>query len=201
MHSQNNKEEIILNYFQEKKDENSYPAFLDLGAYDGIDLSNTRALTELGWAGVCVEPNPEIFQRLVENNKFFPKILNYEIAISTSDGIIEMNANNSYYSTLVDAEVEKWKAIEQFNKIKVRSMTWDRFYRIICLRNHFDFISIDCEGMDYEILTQMNLDELRCKMICIETNGIQTQKYIDYISKFDGFKVISTNPENLIMAK
>ena len=34
--------------------------FLDLGAYDGVDLSNTRALTELGWAGVCIEPNPVI---------------------------------------------------------------------------------------------------------------------------------------------
>ena len=50
MYSQNNEEEIILNFFKEKKG-----IFLDLGAYDGIGLSNTRALAEKGWKGVCVE--------------------------------------------------------------------------------------------------------------------------------------------------
>jgi hypothetical protein len=38
-------------------------------------------------------------------------------------------------------------------------------------------------------------------MVCVETNGKETQKYIDYINKFKGFKVIHVNAENLIMAR
>jgi hypothetical protein len=71
----------------------------------------------------------------------------------------------------------------------------------MCKYDTFDFISIDCEGLDYEILEQMNLDDLNCKMVCIETNGKETQKYIDYISMFNGFKMLHLNAENLILAR
>lgn len=44
--------------------------FLDSGASDGIKGSNTYRLeTELGWRGICVEPNPEFFSALVQNRR------------------------------------------------------------------------------------------------------------------------------------
>ena len=44
--------------------------FLDIGAHDGITLSNTYYLESiLGWKGICVEPNPEIFQKCKKNRK------------------------------------------------------------------------------------------------------------------------------------
>lgn len=44
--------------------------FLDIGAYDGIESSNTLFFEEtLGWTGICVEPLPHIFQKLVKNRK------------------------------------------------------------------------------------------------------------------------------------
>lgn len=41
--------------------------FIDIGALDGVRYSNTRALVDMGWCGVCVEPNPESFAALVRN--------------------------------------------------------------------------------------------------------------------------------------
>ena len=67
--------------------------------------------------------------------------------------------------------------------------------------NTYDFISIDCEGLDYDVLSQIDLDKVKCNMICVETNGKETQKYIDYISTFKNFKVVHVNAENLIMAR
>jgi FkbM family methyltransferase len=52
----------ILEFFQ-----NRTGRFLDLGAHDGIHLSNTRALAELGWGGVAVEADPGNFVELREN--------------------------------------------------------------------------------------------------------------------------------------
>ncbi len=37
---------------------------VDAGAFDGTTGSNTRALFELGWGGIAIEPNPRSFERL-----------------------------------------------------------------------------------------------------------------------------------------
>ncbi len=37
--------------------------FLDIGAHDGISLSNTRSFEEQGWRGICVEPVPDVADR------------------------------------------------------------------------------------------------------------------------------------------
>src|SRR5215510_8537437 len=42
--------------------------FVDVGAYDGVALSNTCYFEkELGWTGLCIEPNPIVFERLTQN--------------------------------------------------------------------------------------------------------------------------------------
>ena len=54
----------VLKYYNNKR--NGY--FVEAGASDGLDLSNTYLLEkEFGWSGICVEPIPEIFKRLVVN--------------------------------------------------------------------------------------------------------------------------------------
>ena len=39
--------------------------FLDIGAYNGEDYSNTMCLVERGWSGIMVEPGLEAFQALL----------------------------------------------------------------------------------------------------------------------------------------
>src|SRR5260370_22486366 len=44
--------------------------FVDVGAYDGVALSNTYYFEkELGWSGLCVEPNPVAYKGLIQNRK------------------------------------------------------------------------------------------------------------------------------------
>ena len=195
MYSQNREEEIILNHFKNFKG-----TFLDLGAYDGVDLSNTRALTELGWSGVCIEPNPVIFERLCDNLKAFNKVIEYKFALGTENKTVMMQMNDSYYSTVKQSEVDRWRGSFKFESAEVQMLDFKSFLEFSKYKT-FDFISIDCEGLDYEILAQINLDEVKCKMVCVETNSKDINKYINYISKFAGFNVIDINAENLIMAR
>ena len=194
MFSQNQEELYILNHFKGKQG-----TFLDLGAYNGKELSNSRALVELSWAGCCVEPHPTICAELEKNCEPFDKVFCFELAIGKENGVFKMNANPTYYSTLIDSEMDRWKDFE-FKPIDVEVMDFKTFLELSPYKC-FDFISIDCEGFDLAILQQMNLDELKCSMVCVETNGKETQKYIDYIATFEGFKVIHINAENLIMAR
>jgi len=52
--------------FNEKR--NGY--FLDIGAHDGIHISNTYLLERrYGWSGICIEANRDTFLKLQKNRK------------------------------------------------------------------------------------------------------------------------------------
>lgn len=195
MYSQNNEEYYILNHFN-----GQVGNFLDIGAYDGKDLSNTRALMELGWGGVCIEPHPKTFERLANNCMEFKNVHCYELALGTINGTFKLNANDTYYSTLIDSETERWSGAYLFEPIECEVVDF-KTLMLNCPVRTFDFISIDCEGVDFDILSQINLDEVGCSMVCVETNSKDVAKYIDYIKQFKGFSVIHVNAENLIMAR
>lgn len=196
MYSQNQEEHYILNHFKDRKG-----SFLDAGAYDGIELSNTRALVERGWSGVCFEPNPNVFKRLVENQKAFKNVHCFQLALGNKTGTFQMQMNDTYYSTLIESEVERWKETNfKFAPVKVKVVTFKKFMLKSPIKE-FQFLSIDCEGFDFDVLSQIDLDAVKCEMVCVETNGKETDKYIKYIAAFEGFKVVHINAENLIMAR
>ena len=99
----------------------------------------------------------------------------------------------SLVSTIVESEKQRWNK-EQFTEVQVPCTTVDD----IINGRKFDFINIDIEGMDYEVLTQIDLTDVKC--VCVEYNGIEPQKYIDYCTQY-GLKEIHRNGENLIFAK
>jgi len=63
MASQFGQDEWVLNNVREK----SY--FVDIGATNGISLSNTYVLEKAGWTGICVEPHDDAFKKLQKNRK------------------------------------------------------------------------------------------------------------------------------------
>lgn len=195
MYSQNLEEHYILNHFKGKQG-----TFLDVGAYDGIDLSNTRALAELGWGGICFEPNPNIFEKLCHNQMKYNNIYCYKMALGEFNGTFTMQMNNTYYSTLKKSETQRWNNQYEFKEVDVEVIDFKTFM-ITSPYKTFDFISIDCEGVDYEVLIQMDLNDLKTSMICVETNGKETQKYVDYVKKFGRFNLVHMNPENIILAR
>ena len=57
--------------------------FIDIGAHDGISLSNTYLLEqEYGWKGICIEPNPSVFKKLCKNRE---NTLNIDSPLSSKD--------------------------------------------------------------------------------------------------------------------
>lgn len=200
MYSQNQEEAIILQYFLDKKG-----TFLDIGANDGVTLSNVRALAELGWRGNLIEPSKTAYDKAIDNYKDYKNIYIYNCAISDKTGHFDFyesgehlgNGDYSLLSSLKEDETKRWTK-EQFTKTTVNSFTF-RDWLNMSKHQYFDFISIDAEGYDYEILTQINLKRLKVKMFCVEHNGNKINQFVDYGLQYD-FKVIHANNENLIMA-
>ena len=82
-YSQRGEEAVLLEYFGD-----SVRRFLDCGAYDGKSFSNTLALVERGWGGVCIEPDPQALEGLVRLHGENPNIVIVPYAISAVDGPI-----------------------------------------------------------------------------------------------------------------
>lgn len=202
MYSQNNEEQIILSYFKSFKG-----SVLDIGANDGKTLSNSLRVIELGWSGVMVEASKTVFPKLKalhEGNKTV-HCLNY--AIADKEGELEffesghhINSNDwSLLSSLKKQEVIKWAASTEFKKTIAEAITFDKLIKLSPIKK-FDLITIDIEGMDYEVLSQIDLNKIGCKMLIIETNSIENEKYIRYCAGY-GMKVYARNFMNLVFTR
>lgn len=207
-YGQNKEDEIINSLIVSKYGNDFRGCVLDLGANDGITLSNSRFFIENGWNGVLVEAGKETYQRLIGN--LIPKTTPINCAIGTENGFLNFYESDNLLdsndiglvSSLVSDETQRWRnAGIGFTECQVECFTWESFLDKFHLKSqNFDIITIDIEGLDYDVLVQMNLTELDCKILCVEFNGKEMQKYIDYASQH-GMLLVHTNPENLIFFK
>jgi FkbM family methyltransferase len=186
-YSQNNEQDIILNYF---KDE--VGTFLDLGSYDGVNLSNTRALVRKKWKGVLVDPSPEVFKRLELNCKDYELTL-INCAVSDYNDTVSFYDNQNAVATMHQKETERWDN-EEFNKIEVRCRDVKELLEELPY-TVYDFISIDCEGEDLTLLKRIDFAKYKTRLVCVEWNS-KDQNLFDEIMK--GWKLIHKNAENLI---
>jgi FkbM family methyltransferase len=201
-YSQNDEQSIILNYFKNKTG-----SVLDLGANDGVALSNSLAVIEKGWTGVLVEASPSTFKRLEQNLKFHSKTFKYNVAVGCEEesevtfyesGPLLGKDDRSLVSTINPEELKRWPKIK-FTEITVPCVPIKKILED-CPVKTFDLISIDIEGMDYDVLTQLNLEQLECKMLIVEFNGKDPNKYIRYCMGH-GMKLHAQNQENLIFTR
>lgn len=200
MYSQNNEDEIILDYFNGKVGK-----FLDLGANDGITLSNTRALAERGWQGVLVDASPRAFKRLENNYKGLHNFHLYNIAVSSETGIVQFNESGpllgthdvGLVSTFHNSEMDRFKSVVNYETVEAKCLTWDAFIAGSPIKE-FDFVSIDIEGNEMQVLPFMDLS--KTQLICIEWNGKENLKY-EYEKYLHGFDLMHTNGENLIYGR
>jgi FkbM family methyltransferase len=207
-YGQNKEDEIINNLIVSKYGADFKGSILDLGANDGITLSNSRFFIENGWSAILVEAGTLPFNKLMKT--ILPNTIAINCAIGNHDGDLTFYESNNLLnsddvglvSSLVAEETERWRnAGIIFSEYKVPCYTWESFLNVHQIKNkNFDIVSIDIEGMDYDVLTQMNLTELDCKVLCIEFNGKEMNKYVEYAGNH-GMKLMHQNAENLIFLK
>jgi hypothetical protein len=63
--------------------------FLEFGAWDGLELSNTKLLEEQGWSGILIEPDITRFRQLVNNFKHNPDIICLNKFIDTEKTLLD----------------------------------------------------------------------------------------------------------------
>lgn len=154
-HSQHGEQAHILKFFQGR-----IGRFLDLGAFDGVHGSNTRALVELGWSGVCVEASPFSFATLLNNS---PQNVDCVNAAVMDRGGVCAFVEGGQLSTCLDENLPKPYRLK---KHFVGGITPEMIARQF--GDNFDFISLDVEGIDLSVLRELSFVSEKASLLCVE---------------------------------
>lgn len=168
--------------------------YLDLGANDPIYLSNTFAFYKRGAKGVLIEANPILAKKLKKTRKH-DTVLNKAVALSSEMKEIDFYLlNKNTLSTASEKEVQNYcicdPEVKILQTIKIPAITINEL-----IHEYFEgiaptFISLDIEGLDYEILSCFDFDKYRPVGFIVETieynpNLSIPRKHKDIIALFE----------------
>jgi len=201
-YSQNNEEEVILDHFGDR-----VGRFLDIGAFDGVTYSNTRALVARGWHGICVEPNPYSFLKLLKacEQKQVECVL-AAVGCPEDAGIVPFYGKvddsldthgvpSATVSTINDAHRDKWAmAVGGWTSFHVPVISPEVL--LSHLGWHYDFVNIDVEGGNWQLLQQFPISAMDAELVCVEYED-RAVEMVEWL-KDHGYEVIHRTTENLI---
>jgi FkbM family methyltransferase len=185
-YSQFGEEEIIQNYF----DKDYISGCIDVGASDGVAISNTLLFEQLGWYCLCIEPNPFYFKQLKQNRL---NTVNYAISNVNDDlpfNIVDFG--NHHEDAISGLKTDERLIVQHKNmgfnidirKIIVEVITLDKCIEDFYKYDKIDFISIDTEGTELDVLKGFSIEKWNPKLLIIE-NNFEDPEIEEYLKQYD----------------
>lgn len=161
------------NIFKNKKD----GVFVDIGAYDGKDGSNSYFFEKhLNWRGICVEPIPALFEKLKQNRTSIN--INACVGEAGTREFLWIVGKNEMLSGLLNKYDPRHKAL-----IDSIALPWGDKHEILQVKciplmdilkehniTHVDYLSVDTEGGELDILKAIDFDKVDIDVIDVENN-------------------------------
>ena len=204
--SQNDQDKFIYEHFFKSK---KHPGiFIEVGANNGLTYSNTYFFEkELNWRGMCIEPLPHVFEELQKNR---PGSICINGCIANQPGKTQFLSINGY-SEMLSGILGKYDP-RHLERIENELNLYGGEKQIIevpCYRlndlldkhkiNHVDYLSIDTEGNEFEILQSIDFTIINIEIISIENN--YNESYIRNFLEKNGYQYITQQGRDDIYQK
>lgn len=162
--------------------------FVEFGATDGVDLSNTFLLErEFGWDGLLIEPALVWQKALVSNRKCN---VDFRCVYKVSGEKIEFKESaDAVYSTIrLFAKLDA-HAIERENASEylVETITLNDVLEEYQSPKKIDYLSIDTEGSELEILQSIDFSKWSFRVITVEHNYMPQREQIKELLNRNGY--------------
>ena len=192
-YGQSGQDSIIRQFFKSINIEKG--VFVDVGALDGVKMSNTYLLeSEDKWAGICIEAHPDYGVKLKKNRKCKTFVCaagdrnnikckfraNYIGSLSTLNfDIAKNNFASGVWGKAYCADKETKKIHGYTNgTIEVTMRTIDSIIED-CKFEKVNFLTIDIDGSEIYAFKKCSLDRWQPELLCLEHTILPNE-----ISKF-----------------
>jgi FkbM family methyltransferase len=183
-----------------KKFKNKKGFYVDVGCHHPTRLNNCHLLYKNGWNGINIDISKFTIKLF---NLVRRKDVNINIAVSLKQKKVRF-----YYDKLISfyISLNKRKELDRFREVNSDTLT-----KIIDKTRYknrkIDFLSIDTEGKDFEVLRSLNLKKYDPKYVCIEIYSdknvnfnIKKNPIYKYLIK-KNYKLLFNKRENYIFKK
>lgn len=145
-------------------------SYLDIGANHPKCLSNTYLFYRNGFQGVCVEPDPVLYNIIKKKRK-------RDICLNIGVGSKQEDTMDFYIMTarvLNTFSKEEAYRYQEYGTYKIEKIIK---VPLVCVNNIIEqnfteypnLVTLDTEGMDFDILKSFNFERFRPEVFCIET--------------------------------
>ncbi|MBT6005058.1 MAG: FkbM family methyltransferase [Prolixibacteraceae bacterium] len=200
-------EDLLINYIFQLRGV-THPTYIDIGANHPFYINNTAIFYEKGCRGINIEANPNLIEKFIESR---PEDINLNIGIGAQESLLDFYLiNDPTLSSFSKEECEKFIATGKYhitNTIKVKLTTIQKILDEYNNGIFPDFLTIDAEGMDLEILKTIDYVNNAPKVICVEAAdyspigaGARRTELINFLVTNRYYEYANTNL-NAIMVK
>lgn len=168
--------------------------YIEIGVWDATALSNTYIFYEMGWKGLLVEPIPQ-WARMVKGKR--PKDIMVTKAISNASGKITMYINSARSSLSED-----WAGLfGSYKPIQVEAIRMDELMPKYPEFMTPDFVSLDVEGHEEQVLESIDWNTFKPTVYCIEAVNydpelVRIHKKWEHYFLDNGYKLVCHNLHN-----
>ena len=142
--------------------------FLEIGASDGVKFSNTYLLEQkYNWSGICVEPIKDDYNKLINNRSCHCSDL---ALYSKSNEELEFNIYEYNLLSGLNKHVNTYSNQPIKEKVIVKTITLNDLLEKYNAPSFIEYLSIDTEGSEYEILSVFNFTKYKFGLIHVEHN-------------------------------
>jgi FkbM family methyltransferase len=168
--------------------------FVEFGATNGVDLSNTHLMeAKFGWDGILAEP-AKIWHSSLKNNRS-AAIETDCVWRSTGETLLFNEVNDENHSgelstidSFSNADIHREVRKTTSNKYGVQTISLSDMLKKHNAPKEIDYLSIDTEGSEYEILSNFDFSEYDIKLITCEHNYTPLRDKIHALLSKNGYE-------------
>jgi len=191
--------------------------FVDVGSHDGVTINNTLFFEKnYKWTGINVEPIESVYSQLIINR---PNCINLNCAVNNEDGFSEFILNKGYtemisglksefdprHSNRLSQELSCYGGSTEIISVKTK-----RLETIFAENNvkHVNYLSIDVEGAEFEVIKSINFDKVFIDVIGFENNykdqGLKVKNYLEekgYVLLYESMDIFMIHTKSIFYVK
>ena len=153
--------------------------FVELGANDGLFQSNTAFFEfNRSWKGILIEPSVLGYNKCKKNRPNSIVLNNACVSDKYDKEYVYGDFKDNHAMSSIEGN-----RLNRKNLVKIQAVTLKNILDKHLNNNVIDFLSLDVEGYEYNILEGLNLDIYRPKYMLIEIYIKDYNKICDYLQE------------------